>query len=158
LPDRVLLRVPPPFSWLMRAGQLFGLWLILDTNRRMGIGRFTGMAGAWEFFTGKEPKREPPAQGPLIEESVTGTTGGAFALSRHPNNLGPTLIALMEPRITVRSLTFAVVGSLYSFSGSMLEERRIRREYGAAYEPYRKRTPYFFPIRLRRGRAEASGD
>lgn len=132
----------------MRLGQLFGLWLILDTNRRMGVARFTGMAGAWEFFTGKTPKREAPAQGPLVEQGNEYTLGGAFTYSRHPNNLGPTLLALLEPRITVRSLTFAVVGSLYSFFGSMLEERRVRSEYGASYEPYRARTPYFFPVRF----------
>ena len=157
LPDRVLYRVPRPISWVMRLGQLFGLWLILDTNRRMGVARFTGMAGAWEFFTGKTPKREAPAQGPLVEQGNERAQGGAFTYSRHPNNLGPTLLALLEPRITVRSLTFAVVGSLYSFFGSMLEERRVRSEYGADYEPYRARTPYFFPVRFGRDKHRTRG-
>jgi hypothetical protein len=150
LPDKVLIRVPKPLSWLMRAGQLFGLWLILDANRRLGIGRFTGMAGAVEFVTGKEPVQEPPAQGPLLDGSKLGALEGSFRLSRHPNNLGPTLIALLNPTITVRSLTFALVGGAYAFFGSRLEERRAKRAFGEAYREYEATTPYFFPVGSRR--------
>jgi len=150
LPDRVLLRVPRPLSWLMRGGQLFGLWLILDANRRLGIGRFTGMQGAWEFVTGKEPEREPPAQGPRLDDGEPRAVGGAFRISRHPNNLGPSLIALLNPTLTVRSLTFALVGTAYAFFGSRLEERRAKKAYGEAYRDYEARTPYFFPVSVPR--------
>lgn len=146
LPDRVLIRVPRPLSWLMRGGQLFGLWLILDANRRLGIGRFTGISGAWEYVTGKEPEREPPAQGPRLDDRKPSAMGGSFRLSRHPNNLGPTLIALLNPTITVRSLTFALAGTAYAYFGSRLEERRAKRAYGEAYRDYEARTPYFFPV------------
>ena len=129
----------------MRAGQLLGLWLIADTNLRMGVGRFTGLSGALEYLTGREPGREPPAQGPRLDGDVESATGGAFRLSRHPNNLGPTLIVCMQPTMTVRLLTFAVVGSLYSYFGSMLEERRVRQVYQRTYDEYRARTPFFFP-------------
>jgi len=146
LPDRVVYRVPRPWSLLMRAGQLLGLWLIVDTNLRMGVGRFTGLSGALEFLTGQEPTREPPAQGPRLDDDAQSATGGAFRVSRHPNNLGPTLIVCMQPTMTVRLLTFTVVGSLYSFFGSMLEERRVRQVYRSTYDAYRARTPFFFPI------------
>src|SRR5437879_9156356 len=52
LPDRVVYRVPRPWSLLMRLGQAIGLWLIADTNLRMGVARFTGMHGAWESLSG----------------------------------------------------------------------------------------------------------
>jgi len=146
LPDRVVYRVPRPWSWVMRAGQVLGLWLIADTNLRMGIGRFTGISGAWEFVTGREPLREAPAQGPRLDDDSAHATRGAFGVSRHPNNLGPTLIVCLQPTMGVRLLTFAVVGSLYSFFGSMLEERRVRAVYPQRYEAYSARTPFFFPI------------
>ena len=149
LPDRVVYRVPRPWSLLMRLGQALGLWLIADTNLRMGVGRFTGMSGAWEFLSGAEPLREAPAQGPRFDDSSDGATGGAFRVSRHPNNLGPTLIVCLQPTMNVRLLTFAVVGSLYSYFGSILEERRIRAEYRERYDAYRDRTPFFFPIPTR---------
>jgi hypothetical protein len=146
LPDRTVYRVPRPWSLLMRLGQAVGLWLIADTNLRMGVGRFTGMTGAWEFLSGGEPRREDPAQGPRFDDHADGTTGGAFRVSRHPNNLGPTLIVCLQPTMGVRLLTFAVVGSLYSFFGSMLEERRVRAADQQRYDEYRARTPFFFPL------------
>ncbi len=145
LPDRVVYRVPRPWSLIMRAGQLLGLWLIADTNLRMGVGRFTGLSGALEFLTGQQPTREPPAQGPRLDANVESATSGAFRLSRHPNNLGPTLIVCMQPVMTVRLLTFAVVGSLYSYFGSRLEERRVRNAYQSTYDEYSAHTPFFFP-------------
>jgi hypothetical protein len=149
LPDRVVYRIPRPWSLLMRLGQAFGLWLIADTNLRMGVGRFTGMSGAWEFLSGAEPQREAPAQGPRFDEATDAAPGGAFRLSRHPNNLGPTLIVCLQPTMSVRLLTFAVIGSLYSYFGSILEERRIRAEYPQRYDAYRARAPFFFPIPTR---------
>jgi hypothetical protein len=146
LPDRVVYRVPRPWSLLMRLGQAIGLWLIADTNLRMGVGRFTGMSGAWEFLSGAVPRREDPAQGPRLEDDAGAATGGAFSVSRHPNNLGPTLIVCLQPTMGVRLLTFAVVGSLYSYFGSRLEERRIRAAYQERYDAYRDRTPFFFPL------------
>ena len=145
LPDRVVYRVPRPWSLIMRAGQLMGVWLMLDTNWRMGVGRFTGLSGVWELVSGREPEREPPAQGPLLEDGAP-RPGGAFGLSRHPNNLGPTMVVCLQPTMNVRLLTFAVIGGLYAFFGSMLEERRARTAYGARYDDYRARTPFFFPL------------
>jgi protein-S-isoprenylcysteine O-methyltransferase Ste14 len=49
----------------------------------------------------------------------------------------------------VRLLTFAVIGSLYSYFGSILEERRIRAVYLERYDAYRSRTPFFFPLPAR---------
>jgi len=150
LPDRVVYQVPRPWSLLMRLGQAIGLWLIADTNLRMGVGRFTGMRGAWEFLSGAEPRREDPAQGPRLENDAGAPTGGAFRVSRHPNNLGPTLIVCLQPTMGVRLLTFAVVGSLYSYFGSRLEERRVQAAYPQRYAAYRDRTPFFFPFESRR--------
>jgi hypothetical protein len=149
LPDRVVYRVPRPWSLVMRLGQLLGVWLIADTNLRMGVGRFTGMSGAWEFISGGEPRREPPAQGPRLDDDAHSAMGGAFGLSRHPNNLGPTLIVCLQPTMRVRLLTFAILGGLYSFFGSMLEERRVRAVYQDRYDAYRARTPFFFPFPIR---------
>ena len=149
LPDRVIYRVPRPWSVVMRLGQAFGLWLIADTNLRMGVGRFTGMSGLWQFISGEPTLREDPAQGPRLDDTTDRATGGAFRVSRHPNNLGPTVIVCLQPTMTVRLLTFAIVGSLYSYFGSKLEERRVRAAYPEKYAAYRQQTPFFFPIRIR---------
>jgi len=161
LPDRVVYRVPPPWAWLMRVGQAIGLWLIADTNLRMGVGRFTGLSGALQFLAGADPQREAPAQGPRLEDDDGASTGGAFRLSRHPNNLGPTLIVCQQPTMGVRLLTFAVVGGLYSFFGSILEERRVRaerlREIIASRDPGDWIDGQIADIRAKAGGREAVG-
>jgi methanethiol S-methyltransferase len=148
LPDRVLYQVPRPWSILMRIGQLAGVLMILDTTFRVGAGRFTGLQQAWEYFTGRDPLPEPPAQGPSLDGDSEWSTGGSFSISRHPNNLAPTFIVWLEPRMTVTWFTFALVGSLYAIVGSIHEEFRLRSAYGDDYERYRKRVPFFVPVRI----------
>lgn len=154
LPDRVIYRVPPPWRWFMRIGQLGGVALVLDANRRLGLLEFSGVRGLLGLLSGSRVEREPAAQGPVLGRDPS-TSGGAYRVSRHPQNLGPTLVACLQPTMTVRLMTFAVVGSLYSFLGSMLEERRARATNPAAYDRYRARVPFFLPLRMR---GAAGGD
>src|SRR5260221_10923552 len=95
----------------MRLGQALGLWLIADTNLRMGVGRFTGMSGAWEFLSGAEPRREAPAQGPRFDDSSDGATGGALPVLRHPNKPWPALIVCFQPPMNARLFTLVFVRS-----------------------------------------------
>jgi hypothetical protein len=153
LPNRTLYSVPAPWSWLMRAGQVVGVLMVGDAALRVGAGRFSGMQQALEFATGQEPQPEPPAQGPRLDgDHPARATGGTFAISRHPINLAPTLVVWLQPRMTVAWLTFAIVGTLYSFFGSLLEEARVRRAYPDAYPAYAERAPFFAPLPLLRGR------
>jgi steroid 5-alpha reductase family enzyme len=145
LPDRVLYSVPKPWSWLMRLAQLFGIALIMDANRRLGLLQFSGVKGLVGLLSGRPVEREPAAQGPLFAGDLSHRTGGAYRVSRHPQNLGPTLVVCLQPTMTGRLLTFAVVGSAYSFLGSLLEERRARAANPEAYDRYRSRVPFFFP-------------
>lgn len=151
LPNRVIYEARRPWSLLMRAGQVIGVLMVLDAARRVGFGRFTGMQQAWEFARGREPQREPPGQGPRLDRDLSRATGGVFRISRHPINLAPTLVVWLQPKMTVSWMTFATVGTMYSFFGSIHEEMRVRGSYADAYDLYRLRAPFFAPIpRLRR--------
>lgn len=152
LPDRVLYQAARPWSLLMRAGQLAGILMVFDAASRIGLGRFTGLQQAWEFARGREPQREPPAQGPSLDGDIDRSTGGVFRISRHPINLAPTLVVWLQPKMTVSWLTFATVGTLYSFFGSIHEEIRVRGVYQDAYERYRQRAPFFAPVPVWRRR------
>ena len=154
LPDRVLYEVQRPWSLLMRAGQVAAALMVLDAATRVGFGRFTGMQQALEYVRGGVPQREPPAQGPLLEGDLKRRTGGVFRISRHPTNLAPTIVVWLQPKMTVSWLTFATVGSAYSFFGSILEEMRVRGVYQDAYDLYRLRAPFFAPLPVLRGRPE----
>jgi hypothetical protein len=60
--------------------------------------------------------------------------------------------------MTVSWLTFATVGSLYSFLGSLLEEARVRDAYRDAYDAYRARAPFFAPLPILRGERHGAQD
>ncbi|HUG14317.1 MAG TPA: NnrU family protein [Thermomicrobiales bacterium] len=150
LPDRVLYEVRAPWSRVMRAGQLAGLLIVLDASNRIGPGRFNGIQQTIEFLRGREPQREPPGQGPRLDGDIARATGGAFRISRHPINLAPTLIVWLQPKMTVSWLTFSIVGSLYSFFGSIHEEMRVRDAYQERYDEYKRGTPFFFPFPIRK--------
>ncbi len=147
LPDRTIYRVPKPWSWLMRGGQIVSLGLLLDATWRMDPARFLGLSQVWELVSGKQPRREGPAQGPWLDDDRR-RTGGAFRLSRHPGNLAPTLLAWLQPTMTVRWLTICGVGSLYTWLGSIHEERRVRTAYPLEYPAYAAQVPFFLPFPL----------
>jgi hypothetical protein len=143
LPDRTLYRVRGIRALPFRIVQGFAVYLALDANIRTGIGRMTGIAPALQLVRGAEPEPQNPAQGPQLTGNLERRTGGAFRLSRHPNNLVPVLLWWANPKMTVRFLVFTLVATLYLVLGSFHEERRLEAQYGAAYDEYRRGKPFF---------------
>lgn len=77
-------------------------------------------------------------------------TGGLNAYVRHPLYLGVLLIVwglfLALPMKAV--LAIAVVTSMYSVVGTILEEKKLVIEFGEAYVEYQKKVPMLLPIRF----------
>ena len=145
LPDRTLYHVRGIWALPFRMVQGFAVCLALDANIRTGIGRMTGIAPAWQLLQGSRPEPQNPAQGPQLTGNLNSRTGGAFRVSRHPNNLVPVLLWWANPKMTVRFLVFTAVSTLYLILGSVHEERRLESEYGKAYDEYREGVPFFWP-------------
>ena len=82
-------------------------------------------------------------------------TGGILGLVRHPwYAAGLALIWARD--LTLADLIANGIVSVYLFVGSLLEERKLVREFGAEYEEYRRRVPMLVPwrwlaARIRRG-------
>ncbi len=145
LPDRTLYHIRFPWAVPLRLVQLGAVLMALDANHRIGIGRMTGVQGAWEFLRGRTPIHQNPAQGPQFEGNLAFRTGGSFQLTRHPNNLVPLLIFLSNPTMSLRFLTFTAVSALYLVLGSIHEEQRLGTVYGRRYDRYRKGKSFYFP-------------
>ena len=107
----------------------------------------TGMSGAWELLSGAEPRREAPAQGPRFDEAGDGATDGAFRVSRHPNNLGPTLIERLietSARNNFLIFVFTLFAILFIFVGAQFIGMGLLGEYiGRIYHDVRARPRYF---------------
>jgi protein-S-isoprenylcysteine O-methyltransferase Ste14 len=100
-----------------------------------------------DFFG--ESSSAPPAVGGGVRLS----TGGAFALCRHPLYFFMTLLAAAT---TVMPLGRALVAAslvVYVVVGSRLEERKLALEFGANYLSYRARTPWLIPTPISIARA-----
>lgn len=145
LPDRDLYRLGRPWSLLLRAAQAGAFGIALDANIRTGLGRMTGISGVWEWLHGERPIDSNPAQGPQLEGDRAYHTGGSFQWTRHPNNLVPFLIFILNPVMTVRFLTFTALSTLYLVLGSVHEERRLQAVYGKRYDRYRAGKSFYLP-------------
>ena len=145
LPDRNLYEAKPPLSWLLRAGQVASLGVLLSGVRAVGVLDFAGLARLWGFLAGRDPGPEPEAQGPPIGADGEMSTEGAFGFTRHPGNLGALGFFLFLPRMTVNRASLAALVALYVVLGSMHEETRLRAAYGAAFERYRRSVPFMVP-------------
>jgi hypothetical protein len=146
LPDREIYRVRMPWSWLLRAGQVASLGVLLSAVRVIGILDFAGISQLRSLLAGLDPDPEPEAQGPPLDADGQMVTIRPFSLTRHPSNLGALGVFLLFPRMTVNRLTLVVLVALYVVLGSLHEENRLRIAYGEPFERYRRRVPFLVPL------------
>jgi protein-S-isoprenylcysteine O-methyltransferase Ste14 len=130
LPDIPLYSVAPPWRWLMMAGQLAAvvllIWTIMSTEPLDFIG-LKQISGAGS------PYRN------------TLTTHGLYRLSRHPMYFASMLVMWLSPTMSVNLLTLFALMSLYFFVGSYHEEMLLVKQFGNEYKQYRRRVPRIFP-------------
>ena len=74
---------------------------------------------------------------------------GPYAIVRHPIYTGLLLSAFATAALEVTWLAFtgAALIALGFYVKARLEERLLRREFGAAYDDYRRRVPMLVPFR-----------
>ena len=84
-------------------------------------------------------QRTGPGSGPMLKTPLL------YRYVRHPLMLGLVIAFWATPQMTVGHLLFAVTTTLYIVLALQLEERDLLREFGAAYQAYRKRVPMLLP-------------
>lgn len=124
-PDRLLYRLPWPWTALGVAVQLLGVLLVLDAVRRTGVWAFLGL-------------RDPEGDCPF-------TAAGPYRWMRHPIYVGSLLFLWASPLMTRNQALLYTALSLYLVVGERLEEGRLVRELGAVYRDYRRRVPTWTP-------------
>lgn len=137
-PATLLWRVRGPLALLFGGLQLVGLVGLALSLWQTDVWRFLGLRQAVRYVQG-EAEPDPPADF---------VRSGAYGLVRHPLYLFGMLVLWFMPQMTVRSLLFNLLASLYFWVGSLHEERRLEREFGEPYAQYRREVRAFLP-RLR---------
>jgi methanethiol S-methyltransferase len=81
---------------------------------------------------------------PLPSEALS--TRGLYRLVRHPFYLFGLVVLWATPSMKEAGLGFTIGSTIYLALGSILEERRMIRTFGADYVEYRKTVPWLIPF------------
>ena len=117
-------RVDAPLALVLTAMQLIGVGMSLQGARRLDVWDLAGIRQALG--------RVRPRPG-LVRT-------GLYGLVRHPVYLGWVLMVWPAPVMTGTRLTFAAISTAYLALAIPFEERTLRREFGAEYDAYARRT------------------
>jgi protein-S-isoprenylcysteine O-methyltransferase Ste14 len=135
LPDRILYRLPFPWMLVPVTVQMVGFLGLIYSLRFVDLWRFLGLRQVWAYFA-EEPLPLPPE--PFQER-------GLYALVRHPQYFLALIVIWPVPVLTLNWLAFNLASTLYIVVGSLIEERRLERVYGAPYRDYKRRVPWLLP-------------
>jgi protein-S-isoprenylcysteine O-methyltransferase Ste14 len=129
LPDKVLYVAPSTCLFVMLAGQGLAAACLLIAMLQTDTLHFVGL---------RQLARQREESGLM--------TGGFYGVVRHPLYLFGLVFLWLTPYMSLNLLTVDVLLTAYIFVGATFEERRLLREFGTAYEDYRRRTPMIIPL------------
>lgn len=129
LPDRVLYRIPAPWIYLSLAGQLAAVVVLVIGVLQTGLLSFVGLR---QLIEGDE-------------YSSALATRGLYRWIRHPLYTAGLLFIWLTPVMSQNTLVVVIAATLYIIVGALFEERKLAREFGAAYTEYKAVTPMLIP-------------
>jgi protein-S-isoprenylcysteine O-methyltransferase Ste14 len=129
LPNAPLYQIPAPWSYVMLAGQALSALMLVVGVLQTDTLSFVGLRQLFE-------EKEKPSS--LV-------TRGLYRTMRHPLYTAGLLFLWLSPSVSLNSLTLYIAATLYILVGIYFEERKLLREFGAAYAEYRKSTPMLIP-------------
>ncbi len=135
LPDQTLFAPSSALTWSLHGMQIVGLWVLFQAGRAIDLLHFIGIR-QWRRLRCEEPFPS--------EELITTCI---YRKIRHPIYTGSILILWGEVHLlkTVNGLLLVLLATVYFVIGSMMEERRMIRQFGEHYLEYRKKTGRFLP-------------
>lgn len=128
LPDQMLYRVPPPWSYMMQTGQAVSVLSLFIAVLQTDVLSFTGL----RQLIGNEKKSD------LV-------ISGLYRFVRHPLYTFSLLILWLSPTMTVNVFIVYVALTIYIAIGVVFEERKLLREFGREYANYKAVTPMLIP-------------
>jgi protein-S-isoprenylcysteine O-methyltransferase Ste14 len=129
-PGETMYRWPWPWVILSGFGQLTAVVLLL-----FGLLQ----TDPWEFLGLRQVVERPSGDEPQLQ------TRGLYRFVRHPLYSAGLVFIWLTPVMTASILALNIGISLYLYLGSAFEERRLVRQFGHAYEAYRRRVPRLIP-------------
>jgi HEAT repeat protein/protein-S-isoprenylcysteine O-methyltransferase Ste14 len=132
-----------PYKWILDGAALLGINIYRQLPFIItGIGIFLFLMGVLAWMAGRIRKKE-------VADSWI------YRISRHPQYLGWIIWSygvLFLPGPNLRQYVGVantlpwLLAAMIIIGVAMLEERRMKQEYGDTYASYRERTPFLFPL------------
>ena len=129
----------PAGRLVLRVLFAFGWALVLISTFLINHFDLFGLRQVWRNLLGQSPI------------PLRFTTPGPYRLVRHPLYVGWLFAFWMTPVMTFAHLLFSIATTAYILIAIQLEERDLVREFGDAYEDYRRKVPMLFPSLGKRG-------
>jgi len=133
LPTVTLFAWPGWWTWVRWLGVTEAIFLFWLGTRGYDNRSFLGLTQALDYLR-KNPTREPPFR-----------STGILAIIRHPWYTGTLVLLIFCLPYTDTNLVWRSVFLVYTLIGTELEERKLLKDFGAAYAVYRSEVPRFFP-------------
>jgi protein-S-isoprenylcysteine O-methyltransferase Ste14 len=139
LPDQELYRFPAPWEALALGLQVLAIVGLLYSVYQLDV---------W-FFLGLRQLGEPSPWGRRYSIDSTSTaqlvTQGLHRCVRHPLYTTSLIVLYLASPMSLNWFAFALGCNVYFFVGSIFEERKLVREFGAPYRLYQQRVPRLLP-------------
>jgi len=129
-PDQPLYSIPAPWVVVSSVVQGLAVIMLIATVMQTDPFEFIGLKQLTDVGESK-----PPA---LV-------TDGFYAYIRHPLYSGSLVLMWLIPEMTVNRLAVFAALTIYLVIGATFEERKLLKDFGAAYAEYRARTPMLVP-------------
>jgi protein-S-isoprenylcysteine O-methyltransferase Ste14 len=139
-----LLRADPIVRWqgpwtivpiLLAAGAAYFFWA---GARRYDLRQFLGL---------RQINDEKTCS--VLTDDCSLDTGGVLSRVRHPWYAGGMLIVWARP-LDVSAILVNLIICSYFVVGAILEERKLKVQFGQDYVDYQRRVPMFFPVKWTR--------
>ena len=130
LPNRVLYQIPVPWVYLLLSGQIAAVTLLVIGVLQTDTLSFIGLR---QLLEGKERSSQ------LVKH-------GLYRWVRHPLYTAGLFFIWLTPVMSINSLIVILSATLYIIVGAVFEERKLEREFGAAYIEYKAVTPMLIPV------------
>jgi len=134
--DAIIWSVDGAGALLFQAIQVIGLLGLTISILQIDSLRFIGLRQAMTYLDGKPL--------PLPDEPLSAI--GVYRLVRHPLYFFSLLFLWFTPTMGGGSFGLAIGATLYFTLGSLLEEQKLRKQFGQAYVIYQEEVPWMIPF------------
>lgn len=138
----VIYDLPYPWDLIILVPQILSfiglIWCIKYIDGR----EFLGLSQLKRYYSGNYDFEE------LDEKSVL-RIEGPYRFSRHPIYLFSIMFLVFRPVMNQFYLVFVICLTAYFYIGSVFEEKKLLRRFGADYAEYQKSVSRIFPLRVR---------